>query len=52
MIEEVHGEGLKVVPWTANEEPEIDRLIELGVDGIISDYPEKVVAVLAKRAGR
>lgn len=52
MIEEVHGEGLKVVPWTANEEPEIDRLIELGVDGIISDYPEKVVAVLNKRAGR
>ena len=31
---------------------EIDRLIELGVDGIISDYPEKVVAVLAKRAAR
>lgn len=52
MIEEVHGEGLKVVPWTVNEENEIDRLIELGVDGIISDYPEKVVAVLGKRVAR
>jgi len=34
-----HGQGMQVVPWTANTKEEINKLIELGVDGIISDYP-------------
>jgi glycerophosphoryl diester phosphodiesterase len=52
LITEVHDEGLKVFAWTVNEENEIERLLDLGVDGIISDYPEKVVAVLSRRAGK
>ncbi len=52
LITEVHDEGLKVFAWTVNEENEIERLIDLGVDGIISDYPEKVAAVLKRRAGK
>ncbi|MFD1770665.1 glycerophosphodiester phosphodiesterase family protein [Sphingobacterium suaedae] len=31
--------GIKVIPWTVNEKDEMQRLISLGVDGIISDYP-------------
>lgn len=31
--------GVKVIPWTANDKNEIDRLKSLKVDGIISDYP-------------
>jgi glycerophosphoryl diester phosphodiesterase len=34
--------GLKVIPWTVNEPADIRRMLELGVDGIISDYPDRV----------
>ena len=45
LIAEVHDEGLRVIPWTVNDESEMKRLINLGVDGIISDFPEKVAEV-------
>jgi len=41
--------GMRIVVWTANEPREIDAMIDLGVDGVISDYPERVIAVLKKR---
>jgi glycerophosphoryl diester phosphodiesterase len=34
--------SLRVIPWTVNEPADIRRMLELGVDGIISDYPERV----------
>jgi glycerophosphoryl diester phosphodiesterase len=34
--------GLKLIPWTVNEPADIRRMLELGVDGIISDYPDRV----------
>lgn len=34
--------GLKVKPWTVNEPADMDRLIGWGVDGIISDYPDRL----------
>src|SRR5688572_2192823 len=34
--------GLKIIPWTVNERADIERVLKLGVDGIISDYPERV----------
>jgi glycerophosphoryl diester phosphodiesterase len=40
---------LRVIPWTVNEPADISRLIDWGVDGLISDYPERVVAELKKR---
>ena len=43
--------GMKVVPWTVNEPADIARVLELGVDGIISDYPDRVAQEL-KRRGR
>ncbi|NML23174.1 glycerophosphodiester phosphodiesterase [Pseudoflavitalea sp. G-6-1-2] len=39
MVEEAHKHNMKVVPWTVNDKTAIDKLRELGVDGIISDYP-------------
>jgi glycerophosphoryl diester phosphodiesterase len=35
--------SIKVIPWTVNSEEEMIRLIGLGVDGIITDYPDKAV---------
>nr|WP_301318701.1 glycerophosphodiester phosphodiesterase family protein [Actinokineospora diospyrosa] len=46
----LHRKGLKVVPYTVNDEPTLERVIALGVDGIISDDPDLLIAV-AKRNG-
>lgn len=34
-----HEKGMTIIPWTVNTKPEIDQLVQLGVDGIITDYP-------------
>jgi len=39
-------EDVKVIPWTVNEEADIRKMLELGVDGIISDYPDRVVELV------
>ena len=41
--------GLKVIPWTVNERNDIARMLELKVDGIISDYPDRVREALQRR---
>jgi glycerophosphoryl diester phosphodiesterase len=41
-VKEAHALGLKVVVWTVNEPADMRRMIELGVDGIISDYPDRL----------
>lgn len=38
-VDACHKLGIKVLPWTVNDKEGIDRLKALGVDGIISDYP-------------
>ncbi len=39
-IAEAHELGLLVIPWTVNEADEMEKLIEMGVDGLISDRPD------------
>jgi len=46
-VREAQGLGLKVVVWTVNEPADLRRMIELGVDGIISDYPDRLRAAAA-----
>ena len=41
--------GLRIIPWTVNEPGDIARVLELGVDGIISDYPDRVLQALKRR---
>ena len=41
---DTRAQGMALIPWTANEPADIARLLALGVDGIISDYPDRVVA--------
>jgi len=41
--------GLAVVTWTVNEPAEMRRLIDNGVDGIITDYPDRLRAVMAEQ---
>lgn len=47
LLREAQGLGLKVIPWTVNERPVMERLIDWGVDGIISDYPDRLRAAMA-----
>jgi glycerophosphoryl diester phosphodiesterase len=42
LLTEAHQLGLKVIPWTINDRATMDALIDLGVDGIISDYPDRL----------
>jgi len=45
LLEALHLEDIELVVWTVNEEADIKRMLDLGVDGIISDYPDRVVKV-------
>jgi len=45
-IAAAHANGLMVVPWTINDESTMREQIEAGVDGIITDYPSRLAAVL------
>ena len=44
-----HDAGLLVVPWTVNSESEMEKLIEWGVDGLITDYPDILADILDAR---
>src|SRR5262249_19593588 len=48
-LKEAQGLRLKVIPWTVNERPDMQRLIQMGVDGIITDYPNRLRAVMAAK---
>jgi glycerophosphoryl diester phosphodiesterase len=48
-VKEAHDLGLKVVVWTVNEPAQIAKMLELGVDGLISDRPDVVREEMKKR---
>lgn len=39
-------EGYKVIPWTVNKEKHLKRMIDFNVDGIITDYPDRLIELL------
>ena len=50
-VENAHRKNLKVHVWTINETADMQRLSEVGVDGIMTDYPDRLLDLL-KRAQR
>lgn len=45
-VKEAKKKGLKVTPWTVNDPSRVKELANMGVDGIISDYPKKMLQEL------
>ncbi len=45
MIKAIHKSGKAVFAWTINDEYKAERLLELGVDGLITDYPVEMVEI-------
>jgi glycerophosphoryl diester phosphodiesterase len=46
LLDEVHGSGRQLFTWTVNHSRDMLRLAEMGVDGIVSDDPQRLVATL------
>lgn len=51
-VREAHVHGVAVQVWTVNDEADMERLFEAGVDGIQSDYPDRLSRVMSRRFGR
>ena len=49
LVTEAHALGLQVIPWTANDPADMARLIDMGVDGLISDRPDVLRRVLLEK---
>jgi len=49
LVKEAHDLGLKINVWTVNDKPTMEKMIDLGVDGITTDYPDRLRAVMQAR---
>ena len=51
-VQDARRHGVPVHVWTVNEAADMRRLLDWGVDGIITDRPDRAVDVFAERFGR
>lgn len=51
LVKKAHAAGLQVVSWTINEPEQMRRLMDAGVDGIMTDYPDRLVRVIRESGG-
>lgn len=49
MVEHAHANGIKVVPWTVDDKPTMAALMDKGVDGLITDYPDRLRELMGDR---
>ena len=49
-VQEAKAQGLRTIPWTVNDPADMARLIDMGVDGIITDYPDRLRIVLQSKS--
>ena len=52
LVRDFHARGILVHVWTVNEEPDMERLLDWGVDGLVTDRPDRLAALLHRRTGR
>ena len=46
MVRKLKLKKIKIIPWTVNSNDDIAEVIHMGVNGIISDYPDRVIQFL------
>ncbi len=46
LVAAVHAHGMRLIPWTVNRVGDMRRLLRMGVDGLITDYPDRAGALL------
>jgi glycerophosphoryl diester phosphodiesterase len=49
LVTEAHGQSLAVIPWTVDDESRMHEMIDTGIDGLITDYPDRLRKVLKER---
>lgn len=49
LLQEARALGLKVLVWTVNEPAQMQRMLDLGVDGLITDRPDLAIPILKRR---
>lgn len=49
-VADAHRHGVGVHVWTVNEEADMARLMEMGVDGLITDFPDRLLRLLGRAA--
>jgi glycerophosphoryl diester phosphodiesterase len=48
-VDQCHTAGIRVIPWTVNDEADWDVLLAMGVDGITTDYPDRLAEWLRRK---
>ena len=48
VVDEMQEKGMKVIPWTVNEVADLNEMLALEVDGIITDYPDRALTLIKK----
>ena len=48
LVKQMHNNGFKVLPWTINSRKVLQEMIDMNVDGIITDYPEEMINYINK----
>jgi glycerophosphoryl diester phosphodiesterase len=51
-VESAHRFGMEVHVWTINDEAEMERLLDLGIDGLMSDFPGRALEVFRRKGLR
>lgn len=46
LVKEAHAKKVQVLPWTVDEEADLQQMLSLGVDGIITNYPDRLIKIV------
>ena len=49
IVDKLHQNGLKILPWTVDEIIDVQHMLDMKVDGIITGYPKKMMEYVGKR---
>ena len=49
LVDAAHDVGMAVIPWTIDDRATIESLMDIGVDGMITNYPDRLRALMASR---